>query len=79
MTRFLPQLTTLADDVAWHLEGFAQGLLDVLTVTVLALAVYVSGVEGGPAALEPAPAMTHASNICVVDCISAMVLQPQDS
>ena len=79
MARFSPKLSAFTNHVAWHLEGLGQTVLDVLTVTVLALAVYASGVEDGPVAQTPVPAMSHASNLCVVDCITAMVLQRQDS
>lgn len=79
MVRFSPRLSAFANDVAWHLEGLGQAVLDVLTVTVLALAVYASGVENGSVARTPVPAMSHASNLCVVDCITAVVLQRQDS
>ena len=79
MARYVPKLSAFANDVAWHLEGLGQAVLDVLTVTVLMLAVHASGVEDGPVARASAPAMNHASNLCVVDCITATVLHRQDS
>ena len=78
MSRF-PQLNEFAEDIGWHMIGFAQGLFDVATVTVLALAIYASEVEMRPVATVQASTAVQGPGVCMVNCISAQVLKRRDS
>ena len=75
MTPF--RLIPLAEDIAWHATGIAQGLFDVASVVVLALAVYAT--DGGVRPVVTAQTATPPSVICVANCITAEVLARQDS
>ena len=78
MSRF-PQIDEFAEDIGWHLLGFAQGVFDMATVSVIALAIYASDVEVRPVAAATASAAMQGPGVCVANCISAQVLKPQDS
>ena len=78
MSRF-PQLNEFAEDIGWHMIGFAQGLFDMATVTVIALAISASDVEIRPVASAQASAAMQGPVACVTNCISAFVLKRQDS
>ena len=74
-----PQFDEFAEDIGWHLLGFAQGLFDMATVTVFALAIYASDVGMRPVASAQARAAMQGPVACVANCISASVLKRQDS
>lgn len=71
-------LSAYAEDFAWHAMGFAQGLLDLVTVAVLALAIVASGLQG-PAPQNQMKVVAQVAAVCSADCITAQVLKPQDS
>ena len=75
MTPF--RLISFAEDIAWHATGIAQGLFDVATVVVLALAVYAS--DSGVRPVVTAQTVTPPPVVCVANCITAEVLARQDS
>ena len=73
------RLPAIAEDLAWHATGLAQGLFDMATVTVLALAVYASGVEGRPDVTVQTVTAVQGPVVCLANCITAQVLKRQDS
>lgn len=77
MTPF--RLIPLAEDIAWHATGIAQGLFDVATVVVLALAVYASDVGVRPVVTAQTATVAPPPVVCVANCITAEVLERQDS
>ncbi|MBC7480206.1 MAG: hypothetical protein H7317_19300 [Pseudorhodobacter sp.] len=77
MTLF--RLIPYAEDIAWHATGIAQGLFDVATVVVLALAVYASDVGVQPVATAQSATVIPTPVVCLANCITAQVLKRQDS
>ncbi len=73
------RLRDLAEDLAWHATGLAQGLFDMVTVTVLALAVYASGVEVRPDVTAQTVSAVQGPVVCLANCITAQVLKRQES
>lgn len=84
MSRFT--LSTLAEDAAYHLAGFAQGVLDVAMVLTLGVALGMTMADRPQtvqATVVAPPQQQMATNcamsVLVQGCITEFVLQPQDS
>lgn len=78
-------LTAYAEDAVWHLTGFAQTVLDGITVVALAALVVATGLHHpAPVAAVSAPVERQLATNCAMviltdSCITEQVLQPQDS
>ena len=93
MSRFIPShepLAGFANDVVWHVTGFAQTVLDLITLAALGLALYATWMDDAAwqrsvsahqaSSVTPAsPVPTGHCDATSDTCITAMVLEPLES
>jgi hypothetical protein len=93
MSRFVRShepLAGFANDVVWHVTGFAQTMLDLITLAALGLALYATWTDDDAwqraasahqaSIVTPArPVPTGRCDATNDTCITAMVLQPLES